>query len=325
MKVVILAGGSGERFWPLSTSQTPKQFLKLFSEKSLIRETFDRINYFVNLKDIFVVTNEVYAKQTYDELSELPKENVLLEPLKKNTAPACTFATLKANDGEIILIVPADHYIPDKETFWNSIEVGVKLLEKEDGIITFGIVPTRPETGYGYIEVDSYISESVARVKRFHEKPRYEVAVDYLESGNFFWNSGMFMWKKEYFINQMKKHAPKVITPFLNSNNMFEIYNTVPSISIDYALMEKADNIFVIKAQFSWSDVGNWKSLEEIGVKNSDRSVVIDGENVFVKSTKPTIVIGVSDIVVVETENGILVADKKDLEKIREGIKKLGV
>ncbi|MCX7653727.1 MAG: mannose-1-phosphate guanylyltransferase [Fervidobacterium sp.] len=325
MKVVILAGGSGERFWPLSTNQTPKQFLKLFSDKSLIRETFDRINYFVSLEDIFVVTNEVYAKQTYNELSELPKENVLLEPLKKNTAAACTFATLKASYGEIVLVVPADHYIPDKEAFWNSVKVGMELLEKQDGIITFGIVPTRPETGYGYIEVDADISENVARVKRFHEKPRYEVAVDYLESGNFFWNSGMFMWKKEYFIDQMMKHAPNVITPFLNSDSIFEIYEKVPSISIDYALMEKADKIFVVKAQFSWSDVGNWKSLEEIGVKNSDRSVVIDGENVFVKSTKPTIVIGVSDIVVVETENGILVADKKDLEKIREGIKKLSV
>lgn len=325
MKVIILAGGSGERFWPLSTKETPKQFLRLFSEKTLLRETFERVNYFANPENIFVVTNKLYAEQTFADLPELPRENVLLEPLKKNTAPACVFGSLKASDDEIILVVPADHYIPDKEKFKEAVYIGENILRQKDGIVTFGIVPTRPETGYGYIESGDIITENVLIAKKFHEKPRYEVAVDYLEAGNFYWNSGMFMWKKSYFVDQMLKHAPDVIKPFLNSENIEEIYNIVPSISIDYALMEKADSIFVVKASFEWSDVGNWKSLEEIGVKNSDKSVLIDGENVFVRTTKPTIVIGVSDIVVIETENGLLVADKKDLEKIREGIKKLGI
>jgi mannose-1-phosphate guanylyltransferase len=149
------------------------------------------------------------------------------------------------------------------------------------------------------------------------------VAVDYLEAGNFFWNSGMFMWKKRYFVSQMRKHASDVIESFLTRDSIDEIYNAVPSISIDYALMEKADRILVVKASFVWSDVGNWKSLEEIGITNSADAVTIDGENVFVRTTKPTMVLGLSDIIVVETNNGILVADKKDLEKIREGLRRL--
>jgi len=182
---------------------------------------------------------------------------------------------------------------------------------------------TRPETGYGYIEAGEECEESVMIAKKFHEKPRYEVAVDYLEAGNFFWNSGMFMWKKRYFVSQMRKHASDVIESFLTRDSIDEIYNAVPSISIDYALMEKADRILVVKASFVWSDVGNWKSLEEIGITNSADAVTIDGENVFVRTTKPTMVLGLSDIIVVETDNGILVADKKDLEKIREGLRRL--
>ncbi len=323
MKVIILAGGTGERFWPLSTNHTPKQFLKLFSDKTLLRETFERIAYKINVSDIYVVTNVMYEKETAEELYELPKENILLEPIKKNTAPACTFGTLKAEDDEVVLVVPADHYIPDKVAFWNVMERGNSILGSQDGIVTFGIVPTRPETGYGYIEAGEECEESVMVAKKFHEKPRYEVAVDYLDAGNFFWNSGMFMWKKGYFVSQMKKHASDVIEPFLTGNDIDEIYNTVPSISIDYALMEKADKILVVKASFVWSDVGNWKSLEEIGITSSERVVTIDGENVFVRTTKPTMVLGLSDIIVIETDNGILVSDKKDLEKIREGLRRL--
>jgi len=323
MKVVILAGGSGERFWPLSTNETPKQFLKLFSDKTLLRETFERIAYKMDVSDIYVVTNVMYEEETGEELYELPRENILLEPIKKNTAPACTFGTLKAADDEIVLVVPADHYIPDKAAFWDVVERGRSILERQDGIVTFGIVPTRPETGYGYIEAGEECEESVMVAKRFHEKPRYEVAVDYVDAGNFFWNSGMFMWKKRYFVSQMKKHANDVIESFLTRDSIDEIYNAVPSISIDYALMEKADRILVVKASFVWSDVGNWKSLEEIGITNSADAVTIDGENVFVRTTKPTMVLGLSDIIVVETDNGILVADKKDLEKIREGLRRL--
>ncbi|MEJ5258283.1 MAG: sugar phosphate nucleotidyltransferase [Fervidobacterium sp.] len=195
-------------------------------------------------------------------------------------------------------------------------------VENSEGIVTFGIVPTRPEMGYGYIEVDEKLNEKVYSVKMFREKPSYETAVEYVSSGRFFWNSGMFMWKKRYFVEQMKKHAKEVIEPFLTLEGIEEIYTKVPSISIDYALMEKADKIYTIKADFVWSDVGNWKSLQELGVKNSPNTVLIDS-NAFVQTTKPTIVIGVNNVVVVETENGILVADESQLEKIREALKRI--
>ncbi|QAV33771.1 mannose-1-phosphate guanylyltransferase [Fervidobacterium changbaicum] len=322
MKAVILAGGSGERFWPLSTKDTPKQFLKLFADKTLIRQTFERLSYRLSPEDVYVVTNQMYAHKTYEELPEVPKENILLELLKKNTAPACTWATLQFDDEETIFIVPADHFIPDVEKFWNAVELAEKFLQDKEGIITFGIVPTRPETGYGYIEVESEISDNVYSVKMFREKPNYETAVEYLNSGRFFWNSGMFMWKKKYFLKQMRKHSKDVLEPFFEYKSIEETYEKVPSISIDYALMEKADKIYTIKADFVWSDVGNWKSLEELGVENSPHSVLIDSK-AFVQTTKPTIVIGLEDVIVVETENGILVAKSTELEKIRAALGKL--
>uniref|UniRef100_A0A7C4VTY6 Mannose-1-phosphate guanylyltransferase n=1 Tax=Fervidobacterium thailandense TaxID=1008305 RepID=A0A7C4VTY6_9BACT len=322
MKAVILAGGTGERFWPLSTIDTPKQFLKLFSEKTLLRETFERLARKLRIEDILVVTNERYAEQTCKELPELPPSNILSEPARKNTAAACVYAVLGVADDEEILVVPADHYIPDAERFWQCVELGESVLDKYEGIVTFGIIPTRPETGYGYIEAGEQLTDGVYIAKKFHEKPTYDIALGYLESGNFFWNSGMFMWKKTYFMEQMEKHAPEVLTPFLEQRDPRNAFDLVPSISIDYALMEKADKIFMVKANFTWSDVGNWKSLQEIGIDNTEPSVILEAENVFIRTTKPTIVLGVSDVIVVETENGILVADRKDLEKIREALKR---
>ncbi len=322
MKTIILAGGSGERFWPLSTPQTPKQFLKLFGEKTLLRQTFERLLYRARPDDIYIVTNKIYEQPTSSEVPELCRENILLEPLKKNTAPACTFATLHFDENETIFIVPADHYIPDVETFWQCVELAQKFVETHEGIVTFGIVPSRPETGYGYIEIDKQVHENIFSVKMFREKPNYETAVEYVNSGKFFWNSGMFMWKKDYFVAQMKKHAPEIIEPFLQEKDTETIYHKVPSISIDYALMEKADRIYTVKSDFIWSDVGNFRSLKELGIENSPGAVLIDS-NAFVRTTKPTVVIGLKDIVVVESQNGILVADEKQLERIKEGMGKI--
>jgi mannose-1-phosphate guanylyltransferase len=323
MKTIILAGGSGERFWPLSTTETPKQFLKLFGEKTLLRQTFERLSFKASPKDIYIVTHRNYKEKTLSEIPELPEENILLEPSKKNTAPACTFASLNFQNNETIFIVPADHYIPQTEKFWHCVEKAQRFLEDHEGIITFGIVPSRPETSYGYIEIDEQIEQDIFSVKLFREKPNYETAVEYVNSGSFYWNSGMFMYKKDYFVEQMKKHAPQVIEPFLNQTDIESVYQKVPSVSIDYALMEKADRIYMVKSDFIWSDVGNFKSLKDLGIKNSPGVVLIDS-NAFVKTTKPTMVIGLKDIIVVETENGILIADEKQLERIKEGLGEIG-
>ncbi|MBC7121821.1 MAG: mannose-1-phosphate guanylyltransferase, partial [Pseudothermotoga sp.] len=179
------------------------------------------------------------------------------------------------------------------------------------------------ETAYGYIEAGERIDENIFEVIKFHEKPDHQTALSYLEKGNYFWNSGMFMYKAGYFTEQMKKHAPQVIEPFLKKKDLEQIYQEVPSISIDYALMEKADRIIMVKADFVWSDVGNFNSLKDLGVKNSQLTVVMNGENLFVKTSKPAIVIGVSDVVIVENENGILVCKMDQIDKIREALKAL--
>ncbi len=323
MKIVILAGGSGERFWPLSTPETPKQFLKLFGDKTLLRQTFERLLFKSKPENIYIVTNQKYADMTYNEVPEIPKENVLLEPLKKNTAPACVLASVNIDPEEIIFIVPADHYITNIEKFWDTVSKAAEFLKSnQEGIITFGIVPTRAETGYGYIEYESKVDENIFTVKKFHEKPSLEVAKEYVNSGRFFWNSGMFMYRNDYFVSQMKKHAPGVIKPFYQKKNLNEIYESVPSISIDYALMEKADRIYMVRAEFEWSDVGNWSSLCEFEMENSNPSVLLNSSG-LVKTTKSTIVLGLKDVIVIETEMGLLVANKEKLHLLREAIQLL--
>ena len=325
MKVFILAGGSGERFWPLSTPENPKQFLKLIDGKSLLRVTFERFQKEVALSNIYVITTQEYVHKVWEELPELPKENVIGEPMKRNTAPACVMAAYIASEGDVMFIAPADHYIPDEDAFWNVVMKARSFIDKkEDVLMTFGIVPTRPETGYGYIEIDVEVEEDVYKVKMFREKPSYEVAEEYVESGNFLWNSGMFMWKREVFLREMKKHAPKIFKAFNENQGDFEkAYLQTESVSVDYALMEKSDKIHVVKATFGWSDVGNWKSLKELGYKGKLEPVVVDADEVFAITDKPLVIVGVSDVVVVETEEGILVASQKDLERIREGVRKV--
>lgn len=323
MKTIILVGGSGERFWPLSTAKTPKQFLKLFGEKTLLRQTFERLLYKANPQDIYIVTNRIYEQPTRSELPEIPKDNVLLEPLRKNTAPACTFASLKFDTNETIFIVPADHYIPQVENFWHCIEIAQEFVENHEGMITFGIVPTRVETAYGYIQSNEQIQENIFKVTKFHEKPDYNTALFYIQQSNYFWNSGMFMCKNGYFIQQMKKHAPQIIEPFLKDTDIETIYQKVPSISIDYALMEKIDQIYMVKSDFIWSDVGNFKSLKDLGVQNSNCTVLENSKNVFVKTSKPTIVIGIDNAVIIESENGLLVCNINQLDKLRDTLKKL--
>ncbi len=325
IEVFILAGGSGERFWPLSTPEVPKQFLKFFNGKSLLRLTFERFNERLSTEKIHVVTAEIYADMVAKELPELPRKNILTEPKKRNTAPACVLAALSMEEDGVMFISPADHYIPDSGKFWRSVEKAYEFVSKNPkALVTFGIVPTRPETGYGYIERGERVSEQIFKVKMFREKPSYEVAERYLESGNFYWNSGMFMWTKEGFMEDMKRWAPEIVQPFLEcGEDIVCAYEKIEGISIDYALMEKSKNVFVVEASFEWSDVGNWNSLKELGYKGEVEPVIVDGENVYVIAKKPVVVVGVSDVVVVESEKGVLVVSQKDLEKIREGVRKV--
>jgi mannose-1-phosphate guanylyltransferase len=330
MKAIILAGGSGERFWPLSTSKKPKQFLKIFSEKSLIRETFERLAYKLEPKDIFVVTAEKYKEETLKELPELDEKNVLLEPVARNTAPACFLGTLVAEDDEVVFILPADHYIPNKEKFWNTVEKGIYAAEKYNGLITMGINPTRPETGYGYIEAGELMEDKIMKVNSFKEKPDYNTAIEYLKEGNYYWNSGMFFWRKDVFLEEMNKYNEDIYNDMikLNPYNVEELHNKYPEIrkiSIDYALMEKSDKVFTVKAEYEWSDVGNWVSVREMeGYSDNNTNIhLVDSKNIFVKSNKNVGVVGLENIIIIDTENGLLVAKEDKINDIREIVNQL--
>ena len=325
MKAIILAGGSGERFWPLSTPEKPKQFLEIFSDKSLIRETFERLNYKLEPKDIFVVTAEKHREQTLKELPELGIGNVILEPVARNTAPACFVGSLVAEEDEVVFFLPADHYIPNKEKFWEVVERGIKAAEGNNGLVTMGIKPTRPETGYGYIEAGEEVGNGVMKVDNFREKPNHETALEYLKEGNYYWNSGMFLWKKDVFLEEMKRYNEDIYNTLKDINpkdveEIRKVYSDLRKISIDYALMEKSERVFTIMADYEWSDVGNWVSVREMeGYSDGKDNVhLVDSENVFVKSNKNVGVVGVDGVVIIETENGILVAKEDRVNDIRE-------
>ncbi|HPF17761.1 MAG TPA: sugar phosphate nucleotidyltransferase [Thermotogota bacterium] len=332
MQVMILAGGSGERFWPLSTSKTPKQFLKLFGEKSLIRHTYERLTGEVTPEDIYVVTSLQTREQTIQEIPEIPEENIIGEPLRKNTAAACFTGSLLAKDTSPILVLPADHKIREKERFWTYIRKAEQFVKKHEGLITFGIHPTRPETGYGYIETGEEVEASVYTVLKFHEKPELSLAEKYIEMGNYYWNSGMFLWSKAFFLKQMLAYAPDVYNALigmnpLDSEELTMHYEQVPAISIDYALMERSSHVQTMPISLDWSDLGSWEAIKELAgpSNNSENICLVDSDNVYVRSEtgkKIAIIGGCDGLIVVETNEGILICQEKSSQKVREAAKK---
>jgi len=331
MQVIILAGGSGERFWPLSTTKTPKQFLKLFGNKSLIRHTYERLIGEVSPEDIYVVTSIQTKEQTMKEIPEIPEKNILGEPFRRNTAAACFTGTLMAKKSSPILVLPADHKIEEKDLFWEYVSKAAESLKTLGGLYTFGIKPTRPETGYGYIERGEKADKEVFHVKQFHEKPQLEVAKEYLNSDRFYWNSGMFLWTRRSFLNEMEKCASDIYNALIDMDPFDEVsvktcYEKTPGISIDYALMEKSNQVKTIRISINWSDVGSWESVKELegSSKENEKTCFVESENVYVRSQseKKIAVIGLSDLIVVETSEGILICKDSSSQKVREAARK---
>ena len=331
MQVIILAGGSGERFWPLSTTKTPKQFLKLFGNKSLIRHTYERLIGEVSPEDVYVVTSFQTREQTMEEIPEIPEKNIFGEPFRRNTAAACFTGTLLADDSSPILVLPADHKIEDKVVFWDFVKKAATSLKKLGGLYTFGIKPTRPETGYGYIERGERADESVYHVKQFHEKPQLDIAKDYMNSGRFYWNSGMFLWLKRSFLSEMNKNSQDIYNALINMDpynaaSVKSCYEKTPGISIDYALMEKSNQVRTLPISISWSDVGSWESVKELEGHSleDENTCLVDSKNVYIRSQsdKKIAVVGVSDLIVVETADGILICNESNSQKVREAARK---
>lgn len=349
---VIMAGGVGARFWPKGTTKLPKQFLKIASENdSLIQMAYKRLEGLFHDRRIFVVTNIAYRNEVRKQLPRIPEENIICEPIGRNTAPciglSCLFISQfesKAN----VLVVAADHLISDVTEFQRVVKAGLRFVNDNGGIVTLGITPTKPETGFGYIQFDpdkeidievekngkSFV-EKIYEVKTFAEKPNIEVAKAFLESGDFLWNSGMFIFRTDTMIHEIQRYMPDLFESLarLSSNILsndfprlleFE-YSKMKSVSIDYGVMEKAGNVFIIKSNFGWNDVGAWDEVYNIKEKDPDgnvrqgMTVTINTKNcLIINDQKIVAAVGVEDLIIVNTENGLLICKRGNAQSVKE-------
>lgn len=347
MKVtaVIMAGGKGERFWPRSRSSLPKQFLSLTDDgKTMIQHTVERLLPLVEMQDVFVVTNERYRALVQQQLPEVPTENILCEPMARNTAPCVAFAAgviAHKYDDAIMLVLPSDHLIKLNEMYIDTLEEAIDVAKQGDNLVTLGITPAYPETGYGYINFGDSIRPGVYRVNRFVEKPDLATAKEYLASGQYLWNSGMFVWKVSSILHNFQTFLPDMYEGAQKIRDAFgtEQYQQVltscfegfASVSIDYGIMEKAQDIFTLPGNFGWDDVGSWLSLERINRTNELGNVIqgdvitVDTHNCIVCGNKKLIAaVGLEDLVVVDTDDALLICTKdhtQDVKKVIENLK----
>lgn len=353
LTALIMAGGSGQRFWPLSTEEKPKQLLKLFSNKSMIRETVDRILPIIPTERIFVATNIKQVEGLREELPFLPEENIIIEPEMKDTAACIGYSALlieKKFPNSEMVVLASDHLIQKEQIFRDTLIKAVKVVSvNEEKIITLGIKPNQPHTGYGYIEVNKkeiLEEKDIYPVKAFHEKPNFERAEFFLEEGNYYWNSGMFIWKTHTIIDNIKKYMPEhgeVISSLelvISNENLIdkeklikEEFSKFEKISIDYGVMEKSDKIEVIPVDIGWNDIGSFPSLEEVFKKNKNGSVIKDARCIEIDSEKNIIIgndnkviatVGVRNLIIVDTEEGLLICDKNDAQHIKKVVQELG-
>ncbi|MFR0779312.1 MAG: mannose-1-phosphate guanylyltransferase/mannose-6-phosphate isomerase [Zhenhengia sp.] len=346
---VIMAGGKGERFWPRSRKKLPKQFLSLTADgKSMIQHTVERISTLIAKEDIFIVTNKDYEHLVVQQLKDIPKENILLEPMSKNTAPCIGLAAVhirKKYQDAIMVVLPADHLIKYNEIYIDTLKTAINVAKEEDNMVTIGIIPSYPEVGYGYINFgkdETQANESsIYRVKKFVEKPNLDTAKEYLTSGKYLWNSGMFVWKTSTILKNINKFLPDMykglneIETSIGLDNELQVveneFSKFKAESIDYGIMEKADCIYTIPGSFGWDDVGSWLALERIRPTNENGNVV-EGNVITVNSNNSIIqgqgkmiaTVGVDNLIIVDTEDAILICNKsnaQDIKKIVDNLK----
>ncbi|MDI3517632.1 MAG: mannose-phosphate guanylyltransferase [Thermotogota bacterium] len=328
LNALILAGGVGKRFWPKSTSIKPKQFQKIIGNKTMIQQTFERISRLVPEERIFVIVAKEHQTIVSEQL-ELSKSNILVEPKGRNTAAAIALGIRNLNSNDVAIALPSDHYIPDIDRFIFTLRTATSFAANKPVIVTLGIKPTRPETGYGYIEVDpehlktmgGTIASSPIPVKRFHEKPDLETAKSYLASGNFFWNSGIFIFifRVDTMWNAFEKYMPRLYELFKSSRTIEEVYDLLEPVSIDYGVMEKAQNIYMIPANFTWSDVGSWDAVYELGQKDENGNHSQARVAIFKNSKNCAVFAEGKRVVVANLEDVIVVAENNDILVIRRG------
>ncbi len=350
MKVtaVIMAGGRGERFWPQSRNSRPKQFLSLTADgETMIQKTVKRLSSLVDIEDVFIVTNKNYLGLVQEQLPDLPADNVIAEPAARNTAPCIGLAAgiirKKYGDDAIMLVLPSDHLIKFNAMFIDILKQAIKVAEDNKNLVTIGITPTYPETGYGYINFSNNDTEyqGAYEVVRFVEKPDIERAKQYVNSGEYLWNSGMFVWKASSILANIEKYLPDMYNGLVKISGSYgtesfdetleNVFPQLKSESIDFGVMERADDIYTIPGNFGWDDVGSWLALERINPTNEYGNMV-KGDVVSINTKNSTIIgdkkliatIGLEDVIVVDTDDAILICAKdssQDVKKVIENLK----
>lgn len=342
MIALIMAGGIGTRFWPLSRKTNPKQFLNIISEDSMLQMTVKRLYAKIKIEDIYIVTANSQVELTRKHLPCLPLENIIIEPFGMNTAPcialSAQYLARKYSKTVKMIVLPADHLIAFNDDFLASLEIGEDVADKNN-LVTFGIKPDYPATGYGYIEAGKKIEQKMFYVKQFKEKPDLATAKQFLSSGNFFWNSGIFMWKIETILDAYKEYLPKVAQVLKKINARWDKdglsadisseYAQMPKIPVDIGIMEQAEKRIVIPVDYGWSDVGSWKALYKISDKDENNNVInceyeaIDSNNNYINSKKFVALIGVDDLVVVESDDALLITKIDRSEEVKTIVEKL--
>lgn len=341
-----MAGGVGSRFWPVSRTLMPKQFLDILGTgKTLLQDTFERFESLIPAENFYIVTSSEYKNIVLSQLPKITKEQVLLEPMRRNTAPCIAFANhkiLQKNPNANIVVTPADHLIIKVDEFLKVIEQGFGFAKNNNALLTLGIKPTRPDTGYGYIQFNSETKvnsefPNLKKVKTFTEKPELEIAKFFLESGEFYWNSGIFIWSISSITSAFTQYLPEVSTLFNENYNsttlkteeksIHKIYTQCPIISIDYGIMEKAKNVYVLCSDFGWSDLGTWNSVYEHSSKDENQNVIknepvllYNSKNNIVKANKDKLIVlhGLTNYIIVDTPDVLLICKKDEEQLVRQ-------
>ena len=347
---LIMAGGIGSRFWPKSRIARPKQFLTFFEEKTLLQTTIDRIRPIIPPERILVSTNSDYVALVREQVPDLPEENIIGEPVARNTAPCIGFAAALLNHRDpdsTMVVLPSDHYIRNDDAFLRDLETCVRLSEDDGKLVTIGITPTRPETGYGYIQYNDeqqvLNGDDIAYpVKTFAEKPDVQTALTFLQSGDFLWNSGMFIWKTQAIMNEIEQHLLVLHHQLqlfaddlrksggvMRHETLETVYTACFSVSIDYGIMEKSDNVVVVPSHFDWSDLGSWMAIYELqsdeadetgNILQSGNAIVVRSQNCYVDSQNPRLItlVGLQGIGVVETGDALLICKLDNSQHVKE-------
>ena len=337
---IIMAGGIGSRFWPESTAEMPKQFLDLLGTgKSFIQQTFERLNKLIPAHQIYLLTNERYRQLIKKQLPQIADNQIIAEPVMRNTAPAVLYAAKKIynlNPDANLLVAPSDHYIADEDKFIANVQKAFEATAQQDILMTLGIVPHNPNTGYGYIQYDKSSDNSIKKVLKFTEKPDAQTALKFLNEGNYLWNAGIFVWRASVILDAFKTHLPGMFAKMSAGDTLYntdkevgfiaETFPQLQNISIDYGILEKADNVYVLPAEFVWNDLGAWNAIYKQLKQPQADNVVINSNlladnsqgNLVKTNTKNVVLKDLHNYIVVDSENTLMIIPRKDDQKVKE-------